>query len=555
MGGITAATVVAGTAGVAALTGLVGEAEAAAVGPPSDRRADVSERIRVRAAEFNRNITPDDLQHPSNGDEERFPFIAMYSKGLPHDANGEVDTSAYLALVKAMRTGRQADFNAIPLAGNRRLVNPQAGLAFDLQGADSHRLLIPPAPAFNSKTTAAEIAENYWMALLRDVPFSQYATHPIAVDAAADLDAYGTAFKGARTDAAGNPTGVTTANLFRGVFPGDLAGPWLSQFFLLSTPFGANEVNPRIISTTPGVDYMTDFDTWLAVQRGVSQGPDAFNIDRGFMRNGRDIGEFVHIDVLFQAYFQAFLVLASLRAPLDENNPYNGNPTQEGFGTFGGPHIATLLCEVSTRALKAIWYQKWRVHRRLRPEALAGRIDRILNAGQNYPIYPQVLDSLESGRLSSYFPNPATGSFLLPMAFPEGSPLHPAYGSGHATVAGACVTILKAFFNESTRIVDLSFPNGAPVQPVVSNDAGTDLEIYTGADAAELTVGGELNKIASNVAIGRNIAGVHWRSDATEAMRLGEAVAISILRDQRATYNEAFNGFSLTKFDGTTITV
>ncbi|MEO6051079.1 MAG: hypothetical protein ABIP78_07075 [Pyrinomonadaceae bacterium] len=68
-------------------------------------------------------------------------------------------------------------------------------------------------------------------------------------------------------------------------------------------------------------------------------------------------------------------------------------------------------------------------------------------------------------------------------------------------------------------------------------------------------MGGELDKIASNVANSRNIAGVHWRSDAAESLLLGEAVAISILRDQRASHNEVFNGFSLTKFDGTTIIV
>ena len=47
-----------------------------------------------------------------------------------------------------------------------------------------------------------------------------------------------------------------------------------------------------------------------------------------------------------------------------------------------------------------------------------------------------------------------------------------------------------------------------------------------------LTVGGELNKLASNVATGRNIAGVHWRSDAMNSLRLGEEIAISLLRDQ-----------------------
>jgi len=36
---------------------------------------------------------------------------------------------------------------------------------------------------------------------------------------------------------------------------------------------------------------------------------------------------------------------------------------------------------------------------------------------------------------------------------------------------------------------------------------------------------------------------------------LGEQVAISILADQRHSFNEPFSGFTFTKFDGTTITV
>jgi hypothetical protein len=116
-------------------------------------------------------------------------------------------------------------------------------------------------------------------------------------------------------------------------------------------------------------------------------------------------------------------------------------------------------------------------------------------------------------------------------------------------VAGACVTILKAWFNETTRLVDIGLD---PVQPT---DDGLALVPYTGSDTGDITVGGELNKIAANVALGRNIAGVHWRSDATESMKLGEAIAIGILKEQRACYNEVFNGFTLTKFDGSTVTV
>ena len=92
-------------------------------------------------------------------------------------------------------------------------------------------------------------------------------------------------------------------------------------------------------------------------------------------------------------------------------------------------------------------------------------------------------------------------------------------------------------------------------KPVVASDDGQSVVSYNGSDAGQITVGGELNKLANNVALGRDVAGVHWRSDAEQALLLGEAVAISILRDQRSTFNEPFSGFTFSKFDGTTITV
>jgi hypothetical protein len=538
--GVAGAATVA--AGVIGLDPLLQHSEVhAATG--SNQRANACAKLRRDAATAGLQATPQNLQHPSNQDENLYTNkLGSYSKGLPHNDDGTVVPGAYDALVKALNSGAPSDFDAIPLAGDRLLTNPQAGLAFDMEGADAQALVQPPAPAFASRAQAAEISENYWMALLRDVPFSQYAVNPIANAAAADLTLYGSDFTGPKIGGA-----VTTASLFRGRTSGDLLGPFLSQFFYQDCNFGANKIEQKIRTTVPGVDYMTDFATWLAVQRGANQPADIFDLTPRYMRNGRDIGQWVHIDVLFQAYFHAFLVLAGAGAPFDDGNPYNNNPSQMGFGTFGGPHIATLLSEVSTRALKAVWYQKWFVHRRLRPEVHAARVHRTLFAGAGYPVHLEILNSFnDNNRLKGYMP---PGNALLPMAFPEGSPTHPAYGAGHATVAGACVTILKAWFKETTRLVDIGLN---PVQP---GDDGLSLAPYTGGDAGDLTVGGELNKIASNVANGRNIAGVHWRSDATESLKLGEQIAIGILRDQRACYNEVFNGFSLTKFDGTTITV
>lgn len=48
---------------------------------------------------------------------------------------------------------------------------------------------------------------------------------------------------------------------------------------------------------------------------------------------------------------------------------------------------------------------------------------------------------------------------------------------------------------------------------------------------------------------------VHWRSDAEPDLRLGERVALSVLRDQPHTFKRPFQGFTFTKFGGKTITV
>jgi hypothetical protein len=89
-------------------------------------------------------------------------------------------------------------------------------------------------------------------------------------------------------------------------------------------------------------------------------------------------------------------------------------------------------------------------------------------------------------------------------------------------------------------------------QPVVPRTDGLALEPYRGP---ALTIGDELDKLASNVAFGRNFAGIHWRSDAAEGLRLGEEVAVRVLREMSLTGNEIFVGFSLRRFDGSRLTI
>jgi membrane-associated phospholipid phosphatase len=427
----------------------------------------------------------------------------------------------------------------------RKYTNPQAGLSTDQEGPDPDKMRMLQAPKVDSLETAAEAVELYWMALLRDVTFTQFDTAPAVATAAAELAGL-TEFTGKVNNT------VTPQTIFRGCESGDLVGPYLSQFLLKDVPYGALII-PQKIRTVLGesvlgagnADFLTNFQDWLDVQNGKSAFPmDTYDATRRYIRNMRDLGEYVHVDALYEAYLNACLILLDMMAPVDGGNPYKAPNTasrnQIGFGTFGGPHILSLVTEVATRALKVVWYQKWQVHRRLRPEAYGGLV-HLKKAGTQplYPIPAQVLNSQAVAQTHTKF-----GSYLLPMAFREGSPTHPSYGAGHATVAGACVTVLKAFFDENAPM-----PN-----PVVPTPDGSTLVPYTGPDAGNLTVGGELNKVAANIAIGRNMAGVHWRSDYYQSLRLGERVAICILYNQRKDYHEDYS-FTFTSFDGQAVTI
>lgn len=525
---------------------------------------------RKECAEFWQNY-PLATQQP-NGDEAYADRRGNFSKGLPHNDRGLVDPPAYLRLVAAMASGDPADFDEIPLGASaappftaqtqaRPLTSPQSGLALEMIGPDPQHLAMSAPPKFNSITNVAEVAENYWMALARDVHFADYQSNPLIGSAIMDFErsvAGGGKLREALyyRDGAAAGQSLTPATLFRGVFVGERVGPYLSQFLLQDCFIGAQAIDQRMYTVASGIDYMTDFGKWLAVQRGLPQPGDVHDPQPRYMRNGRDLGQWVHVDQLYQAYLLACLLLLDSRAPVSNSNPYKNSVNQAGFATFGGPHILSLVTEVATRALKAVWYQKWAVHRRLRPEVMAGRIHVKYvgnNAGQkvNFDVH-NALEQIDL--LNRIYAK--TGSLLLPMQFPEGSPTHPAYGAGHATVAGACTTILKAWFDGSQKFNTLRHARtGAPLTPVQASADGLSLQPYTGSDAANLTIEGELNKLAGNIATGRNFAGVHWRSDYRESLLLGEKIAIGTLMDYVGSVNEPNVYFQFNSFTGDPVVV
>lgn len=523
------------TAGGAALAGALGPAllapaAPAPAGPAAGERAAEAYRIRVAAAEYGRNQPRG--EHRGNGDDERYANRwASFTKTLPHDELGHVVPAAYDAYLAALRSANAEQMERIPLGGYMKLANPCAAFSFDLVGPDAHQIAIPPAPRMDSEERAAELVELYWHALLRDVPFAEYESDPMVQRACAELTSL-RAFAGPRDDGR-----VTPGTLFRGGTSGGRIGPYISQFLLRDIPFGATKIPQRYRIATPKRDSLTDFDEWRAMQNGGLAPSTAFVDGTSYFVTPRNITEYVHRDFTYQAFLAVALMLLKISAPLDGGIPYQYSINQGGFVTFGSPDVLHYVAAVANSSLKPSWYHKWLVHRTARPEEIGGRVHCHLMKKARYPLHGTALESEAVAETRKRF-----GSALLPQAYPEGAPTHPSYPAGHAVFAGACTTVLKAWFNESWVLPSTFLPN----------ENGTALVAYKGPG---LTVGGELDKLAENIAYSRNFAGVHWRSDARAGLALGEAFAIQFLREMKLCSRELFHGFSLTKFDGTQIVV
>ena len=556
----SAATVaaVAATVPLQPLLGIQGSiAEASTVSYDSNKRTNDSFLYRRRVAQDNKiniGVVPD------NGDRARFTdFSALYSKALRHDGLGVPNQISYQSLLDALQSETFQELQNVvvgtPGGGpNSKLNGPDGSFAFDLEGLDSHAFTIPPpAPSVATAQTATEQVEHYWAALLRDVPFTEYGTNSLVAEAVADLNSRSFINSPQNNQF---PRPVTAQNLFRAqVFVGDgnVKGPYVSQFLLQPTFFGAQQLTQKYKTFAPNQDFLTDVISYQAVQNGGASGDPVMDPTFRFIRNGRDFSAYTRVDVLYQAYFVAFLVLAGIKSPPNPSNPYNGSNSQKAFGTFGGPDAAGTIGEMATRALKASWFRKWISDLRLRPEEY-GALVEARRIGST-PV-PQASGALHSDVLTSaVLPKILAkhGSQLLPQAFPEGSPTHPCYTGGHATVAGACCTAIKFFFDGSQKIRPLLLAAGSDVKQPTTD--GLSLVNYTGADRDALDINGELSKLAFNIPFGHGVhAGIHFRSSNYWGVLLGEAVALSVLNDRAKSYNEPFT-INITKFDGTTATI
>ncbi len=548
--------------------------------------------------------------HEANGDEQRYAsanYPMNFTKGLEHDINTGLvsDPQAFESLRTAIDEGFIDPFTTSVRASpdkERPWEAPTAGIVYELEGPDPQAVTMPPAPALGAIELAYEMAEVYELALIRDVQLTELSegtTNASVLEAVTRLNAIGYVL----TDEAGRPRknvggSVTPQTIFRGSSPGVEVGPYLSQFMLIGNDqpgdpgvshgkvqYGALQVDQRV-PVAQAQNYLTDWNTWLQAQNGQDLRDNAhlFDVtqDRRFITFPRDLATYVHDDALYEAYLNACLILLSMGTPFDPGfaklsgqgelflNSLDVNATLNletharqaaGFALYGGPHILTLVTEVATRALKAVRYQKFNNHLRLRPEALAARIHRTSEIETQFPsvgtLFSNLADAIEPTVTAVTALNTAAGdaTSLLPMAFQEGSPMHPSYGAGHATVAGACVTILKAFFDTSCIFVRRGaedifsrYRDGDTAVEYTGSPDGSSIVEATGQTF--LSLEGELNKLAANISIARNMAGVHYFSDYYDSLRMGEKIALGILEEQAICYPTDPFVLSVPTFDG-----
>ena len=500
---------------------------------------------------------------------------------------------------------------------------PTAGVVYELQGPDAQAVTMPPAPPLLDNNgnvnpeLALEMAEVYELAVLRDCPFNDFEENRANGAIAASVNRlnaldyikdYDPSQGRPRKLDANNQ--LTAQNVFRGSSPGVEVGPYLSQFLLMGNldqngggkveegkiTYGVLQIDQRVPVAEPGNDYMVTMADYVRVQRGLQpEVPQTYVDDAGcvvnapgrptrrFISTPRDLATYVHFDALYEAYLNACIILLGMGTPFDPGFDHlsgvgaaSGNGATRrnagGFALYGGPHILNLVTEVATRALKAVRFQKFNNHIRLRPEALAARIELArsfdsLSAEAKASVPPALLSDIEgmksalsgNGTLDAIASGTGEGTYFLPMAFAEGSPMHPAYGAGHATVAGACVTILKAFFDTSAVLAKskdgkVSFKRGSSDDTRIAFRApaiGESQEKLVPCQPKQfLTLEGELNKLAANISIGRNMAGVHYFSDYYDSLRMGERIAIGILEEQALTYSTDPFVLSVPTFDG-----
>lgn len=418
---------------------------------------------------------------PDNGMQNYKDLVEGLDTAAP--PSSDFDSAKLDNLKLQNRTPKDPSNPGGPRLRPRVLIDPRASKALSMEGADSVSLDVsgilygaPDSPrllneiSFSSEETAAEIIELYAMALLRGFQLGTYGAAPDANLAVAALNSFGAKYVWGY-DAGHNPITaktrlVTTQNLFRGPTAGDLSGDYLSVFLTLPRPplfpsgcapdvatlIGASQFagllgEPLLVPL--GIDqyFGITFDDFVDLQNAKVPVPypPGFFTGRTPIATGRDIGNYVHVDSAYEEHIRAVDILIGNQVPTSRNSPYSDKPPpspyeNEGNGpTLGPPDAWGLVGAVRIAAERSAFAQKWLIHRRARPEVLAGLIHLAMNGNTDLEgklpailfTQPEVRDLLDRVNQDNQSRGGGQNNYLCRRCFPRAHlPTHP----GHPTM-------------------------------------------------------------------------------------------------------------------------
>ncbi len=462
-------------------------------------------------------------------------------------------------------------------------------------------------PVVGTRQSFIDLFEVYFMDWLRDLPFSEYNTTNYLTQIEEKAINYLNQLL--NNNSQFSPLlPATKLNLFRGKTKGDLQGFYVSQFLLYKpkqnycTAF--SNIIPQYKANIPEDELQHEFvlyntplitsdeyDTLESIGRedyglkenefiGIQNGKIKNNITipgnykpfitgKRCILTGRDLASVVHADYPSELLTRACEILLTYGAPLSKNNPYVEKILGKGYGpfvNFSGAEVHNLMAEISREALKLVWYFKYH-NMRMRPEEYAGKLHFQKKYNQeNIPNVDTLINQILEDHKNINKKQTIDDTYLLSTVYPEGCPIHPAYPAGHAIIAAACVALMKCFFDEDYLFKNL---NGGTMQILetystdyVINGAKTRINLNNNTTLLRpvdisiwnsITIGNELDKLASNIAFGRNFAGIHYRSDAEESFILGEKLAANFIRTRLREYGDKAIEYSFTNREGNKI--
>jgi membrane-associated phospholipid phosphatase len=482
-------------------------------------------------------------------------YRGVYSKGfVGHTGpNGIVvgpNPVLYAKFIEAIRTRNQTLLNEV-YSTSSKLVDAHCLFDVELEGRYKSSFVIPPAPSITSLTAAAEILEVYVMALVRNYNFHILDPECIFYDdipqdaknylntliGYLNRDGIKGNFRYQLVDSNGN---ITINTLFRGISRGDTIGPYVSQFFYYETAIGNLKLEQKYQCLDLSENIIPDISNskyyfgkteqyFNEIWNGGIKSS-ALQTKTKYMTTILDLAMYINRDQIWEAIF----VTASLFLSRGVDIGFHTSSRNPGFARFvnlGPVDLYNLLTKATKLAMNSTWVWKWS-QLRPRPEEMAYQI-HLAKKYASSDLSGSVINfpsALLNNPILEEIATRNNGKYLMPLGYSQGSPFHPSYPGGHATIAGAMVTIMKAWFN-----CDWLIP------AVVPDLTGENLVMYKlkNDDKVQyLRIEDELDKIVTNCSHSRNMAGIHYQSDTEVGILIGEQAAISVLQDEVNKYSD-----------------